>query len=862
MQNISESLRRQREQLLGDSSEDLLGRHASLLDIAIISLYNRLANRSERDTERFRSSGAVLALGAFGRGIIGPSQALPIIFLKADSSLFDESWLYEIASPLTEAGWTVDAQQATVAGLIERAREDFSFFLQLLDARYISGNRQLAEQLDKALEAYIEGRQEELLVTLRASVRSRLARLDQPESWLEPDLEANPGALGEIYAIRAACRIASNIRGLDDAIFRGYLTRQEVDFLLQSEKTYARFLSLLQIIPGNASSVLRFGDQEQLAEKLGYSARAGFLPVEAFMQRVFQLFHGVFCISNEFWERLLEARSDAAIEESGADRILEPGLLVRSEKIHIQTDQYPADAAHLVHLFSLAAKHGLGFANVARQWIQHHRNVLDTASGDPLVQRELLELIRSDAHDLPVLRRFYDLGLMSSLIPELAPVHGLVQHDAFHLYPVDEHHLRTLMELKKLFSGDYMLSEPEVTHVAQSISDPTCLFLAGLLHDIGKSSGKGHAARGGEMIPAIARRLGLAPEESDMVQFLVAQHLLLLDSASLRDLADEEMLANCAAAIASSERLDLLAALGFADMAATGPKAQQKWRDTPVMTLYQRVHHLLEKGEPSSVAISERIDHLKAQVGRLVTDLMDSAQLEEYFSQLAPRYLLSMPPSAVARHLRLQCELKRSTEALVSEVTLLNGTAEITLVSLEMPGLVSKAAGILTLHDMNIIGAQGFSMENGVAILVFQCRLPENSTIDPDWNALTEDLRRLRMGKIALDYRIAAHAAEHPSLEPPIRPVKSQIFIDNESSALYTILEVYTIDRVGLLYTISRTLFDLQIRIYVAKITTKVDQVADVFYIKTSAGEKVTDPEQMQELENALRFWLDGPESR
>ena len=859
MTNISESLRKQREQLLSDTSEELLGRHTSLLDIAIISLYNRLVNRLNLDTDQFRSGGAVLALGAFGRSLIGPDQPVSILFLRTELLPWKENWLDEITLPLSEAGWVVDPLQGTIESLVERGGRDFSFLLRLLESRYVSGSRQLADQLDKALESLVEERRDELLGRLFESVQARQAGLEDSQSWLEPDLETNPGGLGEIGSIRAACRMASSVRNLDDAIFRGYLTRQEVDFLLGAEKTYGRLLSLLGSLTGNTGGVLRFDQQESLAAKLGYSARIGFLPVEAFMQQVYQLFHGVICISGEFWERLQEIRLSGEEVEEVAGEVLEEGLVVRAGKIHVQTGRYTASAGHLVRLFRLAAQQGLGIANVTRQWIHHHRNGLDTAAGDPMVKDELFDLIRSDGPALKVLRRFYNQGLLTSLIPELAAVHGLVQHDAFHLYPVHEHHLRTVSELKRLLAGDYSEVEPELTQMARGLGNPVLLLLAGLLHDIGKSSGTGHALHGGEMIPAIARRLGLDSEESDTVQFLVAQHLLLMDSASMRDLADQEMLAHCALIVSTVERLDLLALLSFADMAATGPKARLKWRDTPVMLLYERVCHLLEKGEPSPQAISERIDHVRAQVRHELGGLLNNAELEDYFGQLAPRYLFSMSPGAIARHMGLQKQLHQSEKSFVWETKVKDGSAEITLLSRQIPGLLSRAAGILTLHDMNINEAQIFTMHNDLILLIFQCRLVEPPGKVPDWEKVRSDMERLLQGRMALDYRISAHAAGRKHPGAPARHVASQILIDNHSSEVYTILEVYTLDRVGLLYSISRTLLELQIRIYVAKITTKVDQVADVFYIKTRLGEKVTDPEQIDEIKNALRFWLDGP---
>lgn len=208
----------------------------------------------------------------------------------------------------------------------------------------------------------------------------------------------------------------------------------------------------------------------------------------------------------------------------------------------------------------------------------------------------------------------------------------------------------------------------------------------------------------------------------------------------------------------------------------------------------------------------------------------------------------------------MEWQLRRSNEPVVLEASVKEGMAEITLMSQMTNGLVFRSAGILTLHHLDIRGAQVFAMNDGVVILIFQCRFAEPSSGEPDWDAVRNDLKRLLQGRLALHYRIAAHAAARRSEQLSVRRSPSKILVDNESNAKYTILEVYTLDRVGLLYTIARTLFELQIRIYVAKITTKVDQVADVFYIRTSQGEKVVDPEQLEELGNALLFWLDRGE--
>ncbi|QCQ21878.1 HD domain-containing protein [Desulfoglaeba alkanexedens] len=862
MHDIVESLKRQREQVLQSTGDEMLRRHTSLLEIAVISLHNRLVNRMAPDSEKFRAGGAVVALDAFARGLVGPDDTVELLLLRTETLAGYENWKDEIARPLEEAGWKVRFREATVRNILERVPAELPFFFDLLEARYISGNRDLLESLEDALDAFVEEHRGFLIDHLHVSLKERRALLEHPENWLEPNLIKNPGGLEDITSIRALCRIVLGIRCFEDAIFQGFLTRPEVDRLQQAEKLYLRLLSLLHSVAANGSGVLRFHDQERLAEKLGYPARSGFLPVETFMKDVYQHFHDVHGVSAEFCERLQDSGRFAV--EGGEEKPsfpLEEGLEVQSGKIVVHPSRYPASAGAVVHLFVAAAKHRIGFASSTRQWIRHHSNLVETAAGDPKARDEFLELVRCDSPELPVIRRFYNYGLLQGIIPESASVHGLVQHDAFHIYPVHEHHLRTLSVIKRLLQGDYEDSEPELTEMARSVSDPTCLYLAALLHDVGKSAGRDHALHGGEMIPSIARRLGLEPEWSDMVQFLVAQHLLLIDTAAMRDLADQEMLTQCALLIGDPERLQLLLLLSFADMNATGPKAEEKWRETPVRELYDRLLYILEKGEPSDQSIADRLQRIKAQVQREVQDLVTPEELEDHFSQLPPRYLLAMPPEAVGRHLRMELELNRSGEVPVWEVQTSDGTAEITLMSPEMPGLVANTAGIFTLHDLDIRGAQVFTKKNGMVLLIFRCRMREGAGITCDWKALRDDMKRLLQGRLALDYRIAAHAAQQGPSARSVPSTPSQVLIDNESTRYYTILEVYSTDRPGLLYTITRTLMDLQVRIFVAKITTKVDQVADIFYIKTHEGKKVTDPEQMEEIRRALIFWLDGPAS-
>lgn len=858
MENIIESLRKQREQLIAEKGDDLLSRHTSLLEIAIISLYNRLVNRLSSATEQFRASGAIMALGRFARGLVGPDDTVSLVFLKTEPFPWSQNWVDEVVGPLRQAGWNVACLQAGTEELLDRAALDHDLILDLLTGRYVSGNRELVEGLDGVLQAFIERNREDLVQRLRAGVEARRNRMVDPGNWLEPSILETPGGLQDIQAIRAACRIVLAIRCFEDAIFQGYLLRREVDQLQQAEKKYLRFMSLLKMVAGNDSGVVKFGQQELLAEQLGYGSPSGFLPVESFMRELFQTFHAVNRVVVQFGERLQESGHYGSRSEPGPSRELEPGLQLQEGKIVIQPANYPASAASIVHLFAIAAENRLGFSIRTGQWIQHHGNLLETAAGDPEVRDQLLRLLSADSPSLDALRSFYDYGLFAALVPEIGAVHCLVQHDAFHLYPLQEHHFRTLAELKRLAAGEHRQQAPDLTRLAEAVVDPAAVYLAAILHDIGKSGGADHARRGAAMIPTIAQRLGLDSATAETVRFLVGNHLLLMDNASMRDLADQEMVSQCAQQVGDLEQLHLLMLLSFADMVATGPKALQKWQETPVAQLSDRIRYVLEKGEPGPEALADRIARLQTLVAPKVTDILTAAELSTHFAQLAPRYLLSMSPTAIAEHLHLEKQLEASRDPFAWVVATRDDGIEITLLGWQVHGFLAKAAGILTLHHLDIVGAQVFTKKNGVVLLVFQCRAQDEGVATPNWETAGRHMKRLLEGKLALDYRIALHADRTKDFGRSAACTKSRVLIDNDSSRSYTILEVYTTDRVGLLYAITRVLMDLQVRVYVAKITTKIDQVADIFYLQTVEGGKVLDEEQLQEIRNALLFRLDG----
>ncbi|MBW2067497.1 MAG: hypothetical protein JRI31_01270 [Deltaproteobacteria bacterium] len=850
-EKIVTSLKNQREKWINDFSEDGFIGHTHFLEISLISLYNRLMNLLNVDAEQFRANGVVLALGDFGRGFIGPYQRVPILFLKTDTCKLQDDWLREIINPLEEAGWKIDYEVLTDTEVIKRVDRDCQFLQEVASARYLSGNRSLLDKLELKLYEWFEANREFYIQNFRAKWSDPSRFQLGPEPWLEPDIIDFPGGLGDLRNLRAALAVLG-CTTLDDAITSGLLFREDADELRKIEKFYLRIMNVL-FARNSHSCKLEYGLQEEVAKLFGYAPRMGFSEVENFMRDLYVSFQAVRRALTIFWG-LVRSEKERSLDE----RELEKGILLASGELRVNFDEYNLlDPASFVKIFRIAADHK---ATVSAETLRHLRacrNVLETSAGDRAVLIEFMAMMESDSNDVRTLRLFHDMELLSSIIPEWKGIVGLVQHDLFHAYPFDEHALRTVAEVKKVLNGHYDSEERELTVVASRISYPGLLYLAALLHDIGKSGGSGHAIKGGEMIPTISQRLGLLPVESDFIQFLVANHTLLMDSASMRDVGDEEMLANCALSVGDLVKLDHLLVMTFADLKATGPRAFQKWEQSPIIFLHERLSRILEKGEPSPALIAERLEQMKMVVQQRVSDLMDESEVASQLAEVDPRYLLSMEPAEIAQHLRMEWDLFHGDEPVVWEVRRQERGWVVTIVSEMLPWLLFKAAGLMTLHDIDIVAAQIFLKKNNVVVLIFNC-MSRNLGKEPDWNEVREELIKLLEHKFALDYRLSKHFREARQVGPVERNGReSRIVVDNDSSEAFTILEVYTYDRPGLLYTITKTLADFGIRVYVAKISTRGDQVADVFYVRDHLGRKLTDSELIEELKNAVKYWLD-----
>jgi [protein-PII] uridylyltransferase len=300
----------------------------------------------------------------------------------------------------------------------------------------------------------------------------------------------------------------------------------------------------------------------------------------------------------------------------------------------------------------------------------------------------------------------------------------------------------------------------------------------------------------------------------------------------------------------------MLYLLTVADSIATGPKAWNSWTAALLKDLFLKVLNVLEKGELASreavANVARKRDALMEQ-----TPKRRQKELASLLDVLSPRYLLNVPPEVIQEHIRLYRNLKDAPFVWEIEPSMTSDTRIVTLCARDQPGLFSRIAGVFTLNGINILDAQVFTWRNNVALDIFKVQPPPDPIFESDkWDRAHQHLRQTLEGKLELPRRLESKVKGYRPPRPAAMDRPRRIEIDNRTSSFFTIVEVFTEDFPGLLFSITDALFRCQLDVWVAKIATNVDQVVDVFYVRDFDGQKVDDPDQVAHIKSTIQAAL------
>ena len=847
------------------SGQEYSERYAGLMDEHLRELFMAAAGSSQPP-----SGLCLAALGGYGRGRLAPHSDVDLLFLtntSADQAGFAPI-IEKVLYPLWDLKLDVGQAVRTPSQCVDMATEDFPTLTTQLDGRYLAGDAGLFKDFQDRLGRWLAGRsrRRKFFKELKAMVEGRHRKYGASPYLLEPNVKEGQGGLRDLHAIGWAGVGLFGVKGYEILVERGFLSRDREVELAKARSFFMDVRLHLHRLAREKTDTLTFDQQVEVAQSLGYGDDGHISGVEAFMRDYYTHVYRTKSTLDYFLSRVEQTLIPPRIwKMTDQARRVEKGLSILRGQIELgRRDEVRERPGLMMRAFEVSAGSGLPLSQRSLEVIRTNLDLVDDAyRSDPRVADSFLKGLTAippaNSKVAPNLDAMQVLDFLEAYIPELAGVRAQVQHDAYHVYTVDVHLVVTLWELKKIALG---LTGPDSNgfdrKVMERVRDNKTLFLGALLHDIGKGHGHDHAARGAAMVPAVGRRLGLPPESVEALEFLIAEHLYLIEIATRRDLTEEKLIVNCARRLGDDDRLNMLYLLTVADSRATAPDVMNPWKATLLRDLYSKVYRVLTRSDLARRETADRTDRLLMEVVKTLEGRLTPAQIDTHLEKMSAHYLSVMTAADVVKHILLERELLDKKKQFIWEVEdKEEGYCEVTILTKDRPGLLSRMAGVFTLHNINILGAQVFTRASNVALDIFQVTPPPDRVYAAEaWERVRKDALKVLTGHLALDYRLAR---KRPMLHarPPVTTKPDQVEVDNETSDFYTIVEVYTYDRLGLLYEITQTLFDLQLSINIAKISTKADQVVDVFYVRDFFGQKLFDDEQIRELKDALLFSLE-----
>jgi [protein-PII] uridylyltransferase len=841
------------DRFLRGRQPDFMRQHARLLDDFFVQAFetSRIGPRMEINKNPY----AIVALGGYGREEQCLHSDVDLLFLFGKRiPAGAEDLIRETIYPLWDIGLDVGYATRSLRECLSLAARDLNVLTPILDARFICGMSMLYSELMAQLrDKVIRKHSDRLMEELAALTSSRHAQYGDSAYLLEPNLKEGRGGLRDYHTMLWMARLQVDLHQPRDLEYFGLLSHAEFRDLWEALNFIWSTRNHLHHLCRRKYDQLHFEHQIAIAERMKHKSEDGQQPVERFLG---ELHHRMELVKEQHLMLLHELGGQKKGRRRPASKIALEGLEILSGGMLNFTgpEVILKRPELLIRVFEESARLQAPLSGEAKRLVREFIYLVDPAyRSAPEIVRAFERILLAPESNAGVLDDMLTTGFLGAFIPEFQRISNRIQYDEYHLYPVDKHLLRTVRTIEQLAAEDHR-SEPLFSRIHRELKNKVLLVWAALLHDIGKAEAvQDHAATGAGIVRRVLAAKGLAAADVEAVAFLVAEHLYLIKTATRRDIYDEETAVACARRIQNVERLKMLYLLTVADSIATGPAAWNDWTSHLLREFFLKVLNILEKGELASEKAVATIERKREAL--LATAGAEAARrgIEAVFPDLTPRYLLAVAPESIASHIALFHRLGKADFVWDIRPSSEGATRTVTICAKDRPGLMASLAGVFTLNNINILDVQVFTWRNRTALDIFEVAPPPDLIFEEDkWLRAEENLRAVLAGGLDLATALKPRLDAARTARPRAAKRPHRVNVDNASSSFFTIIEVFTYDFQGLLYSISDALFRAELDIWVAKIATKVDQVVDVFYVRDLSGQKIDAPERVAAVKEAI----------
>jgi len=865
LRKTAQMLHDQRETLIAEFLKsdlpDFMDRHTGVLDDYFRESFE--SSLAGPFMNIIRNPYVMIALGGYGRQeqCIHSDIDLLILFKKKVPPAA-EDLIREIVYPLWDLGFEVGYATRSLKECISLAGKDYEVLTSLLDARFICGASLLyTELLDLFRKKVLLRHSGKIIDWLVDRNVERHGHFGDSSYLLEPNLKEGQGGLRDYHTMLWIGKIRHDFKQRRDFEYTGQMSHNEYRRFAGSLAFIWKVRSRLHNLAGRKCDQLHLEYQVALAEELGFEQNNGQKPVERFLGEL----HGKMEFVKQHYliytrEQGFPKRSRRGRKPNRKSQV--SGLEIRKDLLAFKSPEKILETPELlIKIFEESARLKIALSAEAQRLVQEFAYLLDDAyRRRPDVVKSFERILMAPSPEIGALSTMLSTGILLRLIPEFKNLVNRIQYNEYHIYPVDKHSLRTVQMLKSLGTQEDPSSDFFDGFLLKEIKNRKRLYWAALLHDIGKGEPGGrHSETGAEIVQKRLIEFGYREKDVETMATLVRDHLLLVKTATRRDLNDEGTAIACARHIKDVELLKMLYLLTVADSMATGPKAWNEWSAVLLRELFLKVLSTLERGELASDEAVNIIEGKKAEILNSFDQASEREDMAAKFEFMSPRYLLYMPGTHIREHADLYRQL--GEKEFVWDVKRANGsdTRTVILCAKDRPGLFSRIAGVFTLNGIDILDAQIFTWRNKVALDIFEVKPPPDQIFEAErWRRAEGNLQDALNGTLDITKALKQRKKLYRPKKPRISMVSDRVVIDNKTSSFFTIVEVFTYDFPGLLFCVTDALFRCGLDIWVSKIATRIDQVVDVFYVRDLEGQKVTDDDKVASIESAILEVLPG----
>jgi len=838
----------------GASGLQVCVRLSDLIDSLVLELLQAAVD--ELSVDKLDKNVTLVAHGGYGRRDVAPFSDVDLMLLHSPNfSQHAVPLARKLSQWIVDAGCQLGFSLRTPQQALKLAWTDATVYTSLVESRVIAGSVDLFSQLMRNLRQGAKRRSSRMIRAVEQARFEERRKYGETVFLLQPNIKRSRGGLRDIQLVRWIGFTQYGECDLDQLAQLGHLSAEDQNALKSGYQYLLRLRNQMHFEYGKSQDQLDRPLQMKLANWSGFCGAEAILPVEQFMQQYFERTSEIRYSSAHF---LASAKMRSRIAQSLEHAV---GLPVhRDYRIgwsHVWAtrsglERLKRDPAAVLELMSLSNKYG--------RPIEHNtwREIRSAMLGRPISEIDAVtiqrfwELLSHYGNLGSQLRRLQELRVLEQIIPGMKHARCLLQFNEYHKYTVDAHCIRTVECVTDLATDNSTLG-----NLYRELKNKTILHLALLIHDLGKGFVEDHSEVGRRIAAETADRLRLSAQDKETLMFLVHQHLLLSNTAFRHDLNSNEVIVRFASIVGSSERLILLLLMTYADLAGVGPDVVNQWKIDLLVQLYRQTdsHFRDEKpGESFRADVRDR----QQNVLKLVPPSADDEWWKRQVEALPIGYLLRIPPSQIMDELAKLRNLETRPVMAWGRFSPAQQAVEYTIAlkqSGKPIGTFHRITGALSSQGMQILAADIHTQPDEIVWDKFyvedsefegappQYRIDEIcatlvKALDPN-NSLPPTFPKIWRNS-------RTKAAEGLKIQP------TQVRFDNSTSDKYTIITLFAYDRMGLLYDISRVLFDLQLVLQFAKISTHLDQVVDVFYVSDLEGQKITESTRLYMIRQRL----------